>query len=79
MRTRTENDVRNFNEAINKCTRPVWLVSSDGTYYNMKSAKEHDKAMAEWINDTNEEMEIFTNSREDEAVMMGFWQELHAA
>ena len=79
MRTRTENDVRNFNEAINKCTRPVWLVSSDGTYYNMKSAKEHDAAMAEWINDTNEEMEIFTNSREDEAVMMGFWKELHAA
>ena len=79
MRTRTENDVRNFNEAINKCTRPVWLVSSEGTAYNMKSAADHDAAMARWINDTNDEMEIFTNSYEDEAVMMGFWKELHAA
>ena len=45
----------------------------------MKSAADHDAAMARWISDTNDEMEIFTNSYEDEAVMMGFWQELHAA
>ena len=79
MKNRTENEVRKFDTAINECTRPVWLVSSDGTYYNMKSAVEHDAAMAKWINDTNDEMEIFTNSYEDEAIMTRFWQELHAA
>ncbi|MDO5133038.1 MAG: hypothetical protein Q4D81_08650 [Eubacteriales bacterium] len=79
MKTRTENDVRTFNEAIDKCKRPVWLVSSNGTFYNMKSAAEHDTAMAKWVNDANDEMEIFTNSLEDEAVMMGFWKQLHAA
>jgi len=79
MTTRTENDVRTFNEAIDKCRRPVWLASSDGTYYNMKSASEHDAAMAKWIKDTNDEMEIFTCSYEDEAVMTRFWNQMHAA
>ena len=79
MRTRTENDVRIFNEAIDKCTRPVWLVSSDGTTYNMKSAADHDTAMAKWVSDTNDEMELFASTYEDEAVMMGFWQMMHAA
>ena len=41
MTTRTQNDVRNFNEAINKCRMPVFLVSSDGTRYNMKSADQN--------------------------------------
>ena len=79
MKNRTENDVRNFNEAIDKCTRPVWLVSSDGTYYNMKSAEEHNVAMAKWINDVNDEMEIFTSTYEDEVVMIDFWRQFHAA
>jgi hypothetical protein len=79
MTTRTENDVRTFNEAIDKCTRPVWLVSSEGTYYNMKSAEEHDAAMALWIKDSNDEMEIFACSYEDEAVMTRFWNQMHAA
>lgn len=79
MTSRTENDVRIFNEAIDKCRRPVWLATADGTYYNMKSAPEHDAAMAKWINDTNDEMEIFTCSYEDEAVMTRFWNQMHAA
>ena len=79
MMTRTMNDVRTFNEAIAKCARPVWLVSSEGKYYNMKSAEEHDAAMAKWINDANDEMEIYTCSYEDEAVMTRFWNQMHAA
>ena len=41
MRTRTENDVRKFNEALDRCRRPVFLVSADGTQYNMKSANDY--------------------------------------
>ena len=53
--------------------------TSEGTYYNMKSAEEHDAAMALWIKDTNDEMEIFACSYEDEAVMTRFWNQMHAA
>ena len=57
MTTRTENEVRIFNEAINKCRMPVFLVSSDGTEYNMKSADQNKAGMARWIKDSNNEME----------------------
>ena len=72
MTTRTEREVRNFNEAINKCRMPVFLVSSDGTEYNMKSADQNKAGMARWINDCNNEMEIYTCDLEDEMIMMRF-------
>ena len=72
MTTRTQNEVRNFNEAINKCRMPVFLVSSDGTKYNMKSADQNAEGMARWIRDFSHEMEIFTCDLEDEMIMMRF-------
>lgn len=79
MTTRTENQVRNFSEAINQCKRPVWLVSSEGTTYNMKSYEEFKAGMDKWVKDVNDEMEIFASTYEDEAVMMRFWAQMHAA
>ena len=72
MTIRTENEVRNFNEAINKCRMPVFLISSDGTEYNMKSADQNKAGMARWIKDRNNEMEIYTCDLEDEMIMMRF-------
>ena len=40
MKTRTEKDVREFNEAIDKCSRPVWLVTPEGEQLNLKSTSE---------------------------------------
>ena len=56
MTTRTQNDVRNFNEAINKCRMPVFLVSSDGTRYNMKSSDQNKAGMARWMRDFSHQM-----------------------
>jgi hypothetical protein len=72
MTTRTQNDVRNFNEAISKCRMPVFLVSSDGTQYNMKSADQNKAGMARWIRDFSRQMEIFTCDLEDEMIMMRY-------
>ena len=72
MTNRTENEVRNFNEAINKCRMPVFLVSSDGTEYNMKSAAQNKAGMARWIKDRSNEMEIYTCDLEDEMIMMNY-------
>ena len=70
MTTRTENEVRTFNEAISKCRMPVFLVSSDGTEYNMKSAEQNKAGMARWIKDCSNEMEIYTCDLENEMIMM---------
>ena len=72
MTTRTQNDVRNFNEAINKCRMPVFLVSSDGTQYNMKSSDQNKAGMARWIRDFSHQMEIFSCDLEDEMIMMRY-------
>ena len=72
MTTRTENEVRIFNEAINKCRMPVFLISSDGTEYNMKSADQNKAGMARWIKDRNNEMEIYTCDLEDEMIMTNY-------
>ena len=72
MTTRTQKEVRNFNEAISRCRMPVFLVSSDGTQYNMKSADQNKAGMARWIKDYGNEMEIFTCDLQDEMIMMGF-------
>ena len=72
MTTRTQNEVRNFSEAISRCRMPVFLVSSDGTQYNMKSADQNKAGMDRWIKDRNNEMEIFTCDLEDEMIMMSF-------
>lgn len=78
MRTRTENDVRKFNEALDRCRRPVFLVSADGTQYNMKSANDYYAGMGRWINDSRDEMEIFTSCFEDAGVMMDFCLKMSA-
>ena len=78
MRNRTENDVRKFSEALDRCRRPVFLVSADGTQYNMKSANDYYSGMGRWINDTRGEMEIFTSCFDDEAVMMDFYLKMSA-
>ena len=78
MRNRTENDVRKFSEALDRCRRPVFLVSADGTQYNMKSGNDYYSGMGRWINDTRGEMEIFTSCFDDEAVMMDFYLKMSA-
>ena len=78
MRTRTENDVRKFNEALEQCRRPVYLVSADGTQYNMKSTEGYYAGMGEWIRDTDNEMELFASTYADEAVMMNFYRQMCA-
>lgn len=78
MRNRTENDVRKFSEALDRCRRPVFLVSADGAQYNMKSANDYYSGMGRWINDTRGEMEIFTSCFDDEAVMMDFYLKMSA-
>ncbi len=72
MRTRTQNEVKTFKEAIDKCRMPVLLVSPDGTQYNMKAEADYAAGIEKWIADRNDEMEIFTCALEDEAVMMNF-------
>ena len=39
MNIRTENDIREFNAALDKCTHSVWLMGPNDEVYNMKNEK----------------------------------------
>ena len=41
MKIRTGNEIREFNEALEKCTSLVWLMGPDDECYNMKDADEY--------------------------------------
>lgn len=45
----------------------------------MKSYEEFKVGMDKWVKDVNDEMEIFASTYEDEAMMMRFWAQIHAA
>ncbi len=74
MLIRTEQDIIPFENAVKKCRRPVWLVSPDGEYYNLKNIQEFYLGIAKLLKDKHGEMEIFTSCFEDEKIMMDFYE-----
>ena len=72
MKIRTLGEIRAFEDAVEKCSSIIWLVSPEGNYYNMKSDEEYMSGVECWANDTEKTAEIFTSSYEDEAIMMDF-------
>ena len=45
MNIRTENDIREFNAALDKCTHSVWLMGPNDEVYNMKNEDEYIEGM----------------------------------
>lgn len=69
MKIRTENEIKEFNAALDKCTTPVWLMGPNDEAYNMKSADGYVKAMTILTEGEGEQFGIFTGSYNDEAFM----------
>ncbi|MGI6020212.1 MAG: polya polymerase [Lachnospiraceae bacterium] len=69
MKIKNLADVEKFQEAINKCEGDVWLESVYGDRYNLKSALSQYIAMAALLKDSNEDLELFAQRREDEAIL----------
>lgn len=78
MKIRTENEIREFNEALDRCTSPVWLMGPNDEYYNLKAADEYARGMSRLMGTDNDQLGIFTSSYTDEAVMVGICQKLAA-
>ncbi len=70
MKIRTENEIKEFNAALDKCTSAVWLMGPNDEAYNMKAADEYAKGMAKMLDKNADQYGIFTGSYEDEKVML---------
>ena len=72
MKIRTDEDIRAFQKALDRCERPVWLVSPHGEQFNLKTARGQIEGISCLLKDKWEQSEIFTSSFRDEAVMFEF-------
>ena len=82
MNIRTENDIREFNAALDKCTHSVWLMGwlmgPNDEVYNMKNEDEYIEGMIRLTEGHDDQLGIFTDSYEDEVTMLKFFKQMAA-
>ena len=78
MKIRTGNEIREFNEALEKCTSVVWLMGPDDECDNMKDADEYIDGILRITEKNGDQFGIFTSSYEDQEIMANFLRRLAA-
>ena len=78
MKIRTAKELKELNEALNNCTDTVWLMGPNDECYNMKNEEEYIEGIIRLAEDHDDQLGIFTTSREDEAVMMKYFLKMAA-
>jgi len=73
MKIRTNEEIRMFEDAINRCRKAVFLVTPDGRQYDMKTPSGFCQGMTMLLNAQDfAEPELFTTCFEDEMVMFEY-------
>lgn len=64
-----------FQEVLERCVGNVYLRSTFGDCYNLKSTLSQYVAFAALLGDHGDELELYCANREDEAMLLGFLKE----
>lgn len=75
MKLNNINEIEAFRSAIKACKGDVWLESSNGDRYNLKSVFSQYIALGAMLSENGEELELFCSLREDEANFFKFFCE----
>ena len=76
MRIRNNEDLRQFENALRQCRKPVWVVTPSGKQYNLKDEKERAAGLSSMMRDNDyDEPEVFTCCIEDEMLIFGYIEE----
>ena len=76
MRLTNVKDVRKFIETVNECEHDVYLKSPEGDVFNLKSSMSQYIAVGRLIEESGDSLELFADSKEDEARLLKFLYEL---
>lgn len=76
MKLRNVKDVEKFIQVIKECERDVYVKSQEGDVFNLKSSLSQYIAIGRLLDENGDALELFANSREDEAKLMRFLYEL---
>ena len=78
MKIRTANELKELNAALDKCKNPVWLMGPNDEAFNMMDEEEYIEGIIKLAEDHDDQLGIFTASREDEITMMHFIEKMAA-
>lgn len=76
MRLTNMKDVKKFIEAVNACEHDVYLKSLEGDVFNLKSSLSQYIAIGRLIEESGDSLELFADSREDEARLLQMLNQL---
>ena len=78
MRLTNMKDVKKFIDAVNACEHDVYLKSLEGDVFNLKSSLSQYIAIGRLIEDAGENLELFAQTREDEARLLNLLSALNS-
>ena len=77
MKLTNVKDVQKFIETVNSCESDIYLKSVEGDVFNLKSSLSQYIAIGRLIEDAGETLELYAQTREDEARLLNFLYELN--
>lgn len=77
MKLNNVKDVQKFIETVNACENDVFLKSVEGDVFNLKSSLSQYIAIGRLIEDAGENLELFAQTREDEARLLNMLYQLN--
>lgn len=72
MKLKSINDIKAFQQIIDECESDVWLESTFGDKYNLKSTLSQYVAIGELISQRGDDLELFARSQRDTVKLMNF-------
>lgn len=79
MRLNSIKNVQKFVDTVNSCEHGVYLKSVEGDVFNLKSSLSQYVAIGRLIEESGDSLELFADSREDEARLMQMLVEMGQA
>ena len=77
MLIRNHEELKKFEETLDRCTKSVLVVTPRGDQYDLKDPAERYMGIAEMLRgDGCEEPELFASSQNDENVLLGYFSYL---
>lgn len=76
MRLTNVKDVQKFIAVIRACEHDVYLKSQEGDVFNLKSSMSQYIALGRLVEENGDMLELFADSKEDEARLIKFLCEL---
>ena len=77
MKLKHIKEVEAFRKVIHECEGNVYLKSPEGDVFNLKSAMSEYIALGQLLSEQGDNLELFADRREDEALLLNFIAELN--